>query len=168
MEGIFKMLESEGIEVEEEAKKRLNKKIASEYKTIAEFSDLKRKLEEKAEENSKYSDIEKQLEALKTKNDELYKLYEAGKSNEYKLYALKNGIDEKFLDFVTSEVLNKTDEQKDFKSAFEEYSKENPQYMTSSQNSVKLSTTPNIENKTEFNGSSNEVINNFIRGKYNG
>lgn len=168
MEGIFKMLESEGIEIGEEAKKRLNKKIASEYKTIAEFSDLKRKLEETAEKNSKYSDIEGKLEDLKIKNDELVKLYEAGKTNEYKLYALKNGIDEKFLDFVTSEVLNKTNKEKDFKSAFEEYSKQNPQYMTSSQNSVKLSTTPNIENKTEFNARANEAINNFIRGKYNG
>lgn len=167
MEGIFKMLESEGIEVNDEVKKRLNKKIASEYKTIAEFSELKRKLEETTEKVSKYSNIENELNTLKNKNDELSKLYETSKTNEYKLYALKKGINEKFVDFVTSEVLNQTNEEKDFKSAFEEYSKDNPQYMNS-QNSVKLSTTPKLENKSEFNGSSNEAINNFIRGKFHG
>lgn len=163
MEGIFNILASEGIEIEAEMKKRLNKKISSEYKTIAEFSELKKKLEESNNKALEYQNLSKELEDLQAKNTELNKLYESAKIDGLKLYTLKSGVNEKFVDFVTSEVLKKSNEGENFAQALENFNKENPQYISAP--TVKVSTTPFMQNKTENGMTSNELINEFIRGK---
>lgn len=163
MEGIFKILENEGIQVPEESKKVLNKKIAAEYKTIAEFSSLSKKYEDANKKISEFSNVQNELDTLKTKNDELSKLYENSKVDGYKLAASRRGIDDDFIDFVTYTVLKKVDENTDFNTALEEFVKDNKKYMASNPK-LTLSTTPNVESKADFHNV-NEIMNNFIRNK---
>lgn len=163
MEGIFNILASEGIEIEAEMKKRLNKKISSEYKTIAEFSELKKKLEESNNKALEYQNLSKDIEDLQNKNSELNKQYETAKIDSFKFHTLKSGVNEKFVDFVTSEVLKTSNNGTDFVEALGNFNKENPQYICTP--TVKVSTTPLMQNKTENGITSNELINNFIRGK---
>lgn len=163
MEGIFNILSGEGIEIDAETKKRLNKKISSEYKTIAEFSEVKKKLEESNNKVLEYQNLSKDFEELQNKNSELNKRYEAAKVDSLKLHTLKSGVNEKFVDFVTSEVMKKTNDGQDFVKALGDFNKENPQYICTP--SVKVSTTPIMINKTENGMASNELINEFIRGK---
>lgn len=165
MEGIFKILASEGIEIDEDTRKKLNKKIASEYKSIAEFSELKRKMEEANTKLNDYSEISKSVETLKNENAELNKLYEASKTSEWKLEALKNGVNVNFVDFVTYEVMKNMSEDTKFTDALEAYTKSNPQYTTLQQPGIKVSTTPIVSNPTEKNLRPGEYINDFIRGK---
>lgn len=163
MEGIFKILENEGIQIPEESKKILNKKIASEYKTIAEFSSLSKKYEDANAKISEFSNIINERDSLKTKNQELSKLYEDSKVDGYKLAVSKRGVDDDFIDFVTDTVLKKVDGNTDFNTALESFIKDNKKYMSSNPK-LTLSTTPTAESKADFN-SINEIMNKFIRSK---
>lgn len=166
MEGIFNILKNEGIEVAEDVQKRINQKLISEYKSIAEYSNLKRKLEEANNKLSEYTNLNNELSDLRTKHDEVYKLYEDSKKYKYKLEVIQAGINDKFADFVVSEVQGKTNGKKDFTKALEEYKTENPQFLNSNDNKpvLNISTTPNIGNKTELNDM-NKLMNDYIRGK---
>lgn len=161
MEGIFNILAGEGIEIDSEIKKKLNKKIASEYKSIAEFSELKKKLDDSNSKILEYQNLSNEIEELKSKNTELNKIYEVARLDGFKLKTLKSGVNEKFVDFVTSEIMKNSNEE-NFSEALENFNKENPQYISSQ--TVKISTTPSIQNKSENSISTNELINNFIRG----
>lgn len=165
MEGIYNILASEGIEVAEDVRKRLNKKIAAEYKSIAEFSDLKKKLDDSLHRLSEYSNISQDMEKLKSENENISKLYKESKINEYKLSTLKSGVDEKFVDFVTSEVMKGLKEDITFSDALDSYNKQNPQYVNYSKQGIKLSTTPIMQNQTEANFKTNNYVNDLIRGK---
>lgn len=168
MEGIFNILKSEGIEIPEETQKKLNKKIVSEYKSINEYNDLKKKLEESNNKISEFSNTQNEIDTLKQKNEELSKLYKESQLTGYKFQALKSGVNEKFVDFVTSEVMNNTNDTNDFNKALEAYNKDNPQFLTSNyKQNISVSTTPNISNKTQTQ-SNNDLMNRIIRGTYSG
>lgn len=168
MEGIFNILKSEGIEIEEETQKRLNKKIVAEYKSINEYNDLKKKLEESNNKISEFSKTKDEIDTLRQKNEELSKLYKDSQITGYKFKALKSGVNEKFVDFVTSEVMNNTSETQDFATALESYNKENPQFLTSNyKQNISVSTTPAISNKSQTE-TTHDIMNKIIRSKYNG
>lgn len=168
MEGILNILANSGIELNEEVKSKITKSLASEYKTIAEYSKIKKKLEDTnsmlSDSNKKLeskSTLEKDLEKLRGENSKLHKLYEDSKNNEYKFDVLKTGVNEKFVDFVTTDILkNKTDEQ-DFKELLNSYIEDNPQYLNN--NFMKVSTTPQSNNPSDISSSS-DMINKLIRG----
>lgn len=165
MEGIYNILASEGIEIEEDVRKRLNKKIAAEYKSIAEFSDLKKKLEDSMNRLSEYSNISQDMEKLKSENENISKMYQESKINEYKFHTLKSGVNEKFVDFVTSEVMKGLNDDISFTDALDSYNKQNPQYINFSSTGIKLSTSSSMQNQTEANLNTNDYVNNLIRGK---
>lgn len=164
MEGIFNILKAEGIELTDEVKKKINKSLSSEYKSIAEYSNLKKKIEDLNCQIQDQTKISEEMEALKSKNNEISKLYEESINNQYKLQALKSGINDKFVDFVTSDVLKNKKDNEEFNTVLDKYIKDNPQYLTTNTN-FHISTTPQSKNKTELK-SSNDLINNLIRGIY--
>lgn len=165
MEGIFNILKNEGIEVAEDTQKKISQKLSSEYKSIAEYSNLKRKLEEATAKISQYTSLNDELSDLRTKHDEISKMYEDSKKYKYKLEAIQSGINDKFADFVVSEVQTRTNGKKDFTKALEEYKAENPQFLNNDNKPVlNISTTPNIGNKTELHDI-NKLMNDYIRGK---
>lgn len=168
MEGILNILSNEGIELSEEVKSKITKSLASEYKTIAEYSKLKKKLEDANsmlnESNMKLdtkSNLEKDLEKLKGENSKLYKLYEESKNQTYKFDVLKNGVNEKFVDFVTADILKNKSEDQDFKELLSSYIENNPQYLNN--NFLSVSTSPQSNNQSESTTSS-DMINKLIRG----
>lgn len=168
MEGILNILSSEGIELSEEVKSKITKSLATEYKTIAEYSKLRKKLEDAntmlSDSNTKLeskSSLEKDLEKLRGEHSKLCKLYEESKNNAYKLDVLKTGVNEKFVDFVTSDILkNKADDQ-DFAELLSSYIDNNPQYL--SNNFMSVSTSPQSNNPSDATTSS-DMINKLIRG----
>lgn len=166
MEGIFSILESFGISVPDENKQDIQKKINSEYKTIAEYRKLKDKIDDL---NSKNQDMESKLtsfDELKSKTEDLEKRLDDSKLKECKFETLKSGVDQKFVDFVTSEVNKLVSDTKDYTQALSEYNKSNPQFLVQKDNPMIVATTPNIGRKQESPASSNnDMINNFIRGK---
>ena len=166
MEGIYNILKSEGIEIDEETKNKINKKLSAEYKSITEYSNLKKKLEDANSKLSEYTSINDELTLLRNKHDEVNKLYEDSKKYQYKLQVIQAGIDDKFVDFVSSEVQSRVNGKKDFAKALEEYKTENPQFLNK-QPVVNISTTPSVENKSELTDTNN-LINNFIRGNLRG
>lgn len=163
MEGIFKILENEGIQIPEESKKILNKKIAAEYKTIAEFSSLAKKYEDANSKISDFSNIRNELDSLKSKNDELNKLYESSKFDGYRLAAFRRGVDNDFIDFVADTVLKKVDENTDFNTALNSFLSENKQYLANNPKFI-VSSTPKAEIKSNFS-KIDDIMNNFIRNK---
>lgn len=163
MEGIFNILKAEGIELSDDVKKKINKSLSTEYKSIVEYSNLKKKLEDLSTQIQSQDAVAQEMETLKSKNEELNKLYEDSKTNYYKLQVLKSGINDRFVDFVTSEVKGMVNSKKDFNKALEEYKNDNPQFLNE-QKKINISTTPTIGNKSELTDT-NRLINDFIRRK---
>lgn len=162
MEGIFNILKSEGIEISDEVKKKINKSLSTEYKSIVEYNNIKNKIEEMTNQLSEQDKINKEFNHLRKKHDELSKMYQDSKTMTYKYDALKKGVNEKFIDFVTSDILkNKTDEQ-DFSSLLDNYINENPQYLNDNK-FISVSSAPK-PNKTAEISSTNDIINKLIRG----
>lgn len=168
MEGILNILANEGIELSEETKSKITKSLANEYKTIAEYSKLKKKLEDAnsmlSDSNMKLdqkSSLEKDLEKLRGENSKLLGLYEESKNQTYKFDVLKNGVNEKFVDFVTADILKNKGEDQDFKELLSNYIENNPQYLNN--NFLSVSTSPQSNNQSETTTSS-DMINKLIRG----
>lgn len=160
MEGIFKILESEGINVSDELRPKLNKKIFSEYKTIAEYSDLKKKLEEYKSKENEYSSISSELEALKKRNAELSQI---NTETSNRMAVINSGVDDDFVDFVTHSAMKNVNEKTDFNKSLEDFLNNNKQYLKSTPK-VTLSTYAGSESKADMS-SINQMMNNFIRSK---
>ncbi len=163
MEGIFNILKSEGIEVPEESQKELTKKISSEYKSIAEYNNVKKKVENLQTRINELSSLEDKINELNGDREKFKKMYEDSRMYEYKLDTLKSGVNDKFVDFVTSETLKNVNEETDYKKALKLFLKENKQYLNNVP-TMNVSTTPEIQNRSD-NLSVNEIMNKFIRGK---
>lgn len=161
MEGIFNILKSDGIEITDETKKKIIKSLSSEYKSIVEYNNLKKKLEDLNIKVEEQSNTLKELDNLKNKNEELSKLYNDSKNTGYKFDVLKKGVNEKFVDFVTSDILKNKTEEQNFTDLLNSYVKDNPQYLT--ENYISLSTTPKVKENNTVMGT-NEIINKLIRG----
>lgn len=162
MEGIFNILKSDGIEITDETKKKIIKSLSSEYKSIVEYNNLKKKLEDLNVKVEEKTNLENELNNLKNKNEELSKLYNDSKNTGYKFDVLKKGVNEKFVDFVTSDILKNKTEEQNFTDLLNSYVKDNPQYLT--ENYISVSTTPKVKKNNTVIGT-NEIINKLIRGE---
>jgi hypothetical protein len=103
------------------------------------------------------------LEIFKKDVENLKNELSKAKISEYKVELLKNGFDERFLNFAISEINEKVTENKNFLSVLEEYKKKNPHFLRQT-DFVKLKTAPNFNDgagKTDGDA----VMNAFIRGK---
>lgn len=162
MEGIFNILKSEGIELSDEVKKKINKSLSSEYKSIVEYNNMKNKIEEMTNQLSEQDKINKEFNQLRKKHDELSKLYDDSKTMGYKYDALKKGVNEKFIDFVTADILKNKSEEQDYSVLLDDYINKNPQYLNDNK-FMTISTTPQ-PNTTSGMSTTNDIINKLIRG----
>lgn len=161
MEGIYNILKDAGIELTDEVKKKITKSLATEYKSISEYSNLKKKIEDLSSKLESKTNLESELEKLKGENSKVSKLYEEMKNSSYKYDTLKNGVNERFVDFVASDVLKNKREDEDFSEALTRYIGDNPQFLNN--NYMSVSTAPKTEIISDVT-SSNDMINKLIRG----
>lgn len=99
---------------------------------------------------SKYDTLKTDYDALITKQDEADKMGLISSAN----------VNPKFAKFIYAEVQSMTSESKDFKTALEEYLKDNKEFLN-----PKQSTYVNLEGGTPQPKSQNEKMNDFIRSK---
>lgn len=137
-------------EREERVKRKAEKAVLNEF-GVNSFDEIKEKL-------SSIDDYQKQIDALKSEINK-------SKINEYKLEVLKNGFDEKFVDFIAHELNGKVSENEDFSNVLSKFKEENPQFLKSQENGIKFSTAPNFESKVQQPINSYELMDNLIRRK---
>lgn len=124
-------------------------------KTEKDISDWKIKYQSLNEKYKDYDELKSNYEKL---NDNYTKL-EAKHNEAERLNLIKDkNVDNRFVKFVYSEVLNQTNDNKDFQQALDEFLKENKQYFRNSQ-----STYANLENNTTPPRNANQKMNDFIR-----
>lgn len=102
-------------------------------------------------------EIYKKLEETTANYEKSQKIADKAKSAEQKLEVLKNGFDEKFVDFIVHEL----GETEDFAESLTKFKSENPQYLKNQSTGIKISTAPNFEKKNETNDFS-KVFNEAI------
>lgn len=107
--------------------------------------------------NGTIEEKDKSLENLQTITNEKNDL-------QAQLKIKDSNVKKEFLKFVKSEVMDKIDDKNDFDTVLKSYKEENPQYF--GETVVKnVQTSPNLQAKSTQNLTTNEIINDMIRGK---
>lgn len=115
-------------------------------------------------------DLNKEIEGYKTTIEDNKKSLEnlevlTNENKDLKADIQLNGtnVKKEFSKFVRNEVLSMVDDETDFTEALESYKKENPQYFGDVQ-ITKVQTSPNLNIGGEKPQSTNNVMNDIIRG----
>ena len=136
------------------------------YVDKAQYEKLEKKYNESQtkysalDESTKgYGDLQARYDALKTDFDAL-----VTKQEEAEKMALINGanVNPKFAKFIYAEVSSMTNESKDFKTALNEYLKDNKEFLNQKQG-----TYVDLEGGTPQPKTANEKMNDFIRRRKN-
>lgn len=133
--------------VYEKQKSKLEKEL-DEYKT--RYNTL-------AEKTQNHDELQNQFDELNTKYKELLDKQET--AEKLKMIAEAN-VDKRFEEFVYSKVNPQVSEENDFQTVLGDFLKENSQYLTTSKG-----TFVDLQNGSSAPQSSNETINNWLRGK---
>lgn len=120
------------------------------------------------EAKEKASQYEEELKTVKAENEK-YKSNDEKNSNLAKenkelkaqLQLNGSGVKKEFEKFVTSEIMSKVTEDKDFASVLTDYKKENPQYFGN--NSKKVQTSSSLGGSDAKPITTNEIMNNLLR-----
>lgn len=105
------------------------------------------------------------VDTYKNQIEELKKEVNTSKINGYKVEVLKNGFDEKFVDFIVYSLKDKVNESEDFSSVLSKFKEENSQFLRNS-NTIKYSTAPNFETGSSVKDTHCRM-NDFFSGKTN-
>ena len=127
------------------------KEQLDEYKTkLSDYENQVKELNGKVEENNK------SLENLQTVTNE---------NKDLKAQIQLNGsnVKKEFIKFVTSEINSKVNDETDFATALESYKKENPQYFGETV-VKKVQSSPILGNGGNQSNSTNDIMNNILRG----
>lgn len=120
---------------------------------LKEFNSWKEKQKTQQEkDNDKIKELETNNGTLASENELLKAQITVAESN----------VKKEFLKFVTSEVLDLTDEKTDVKTALENYKKENPQYFGDTV-IKKVQTSPTLNNTGTQGMTTNDIMNNILR-----
>lgn len=114
------------------------------YKT--ENENLSKQLQEKENSIKGYEDITKENKSLKAQ-----------------IQLSDNNIKKEFSKFVTSEILSQVDDKNDFETVLKTYKKDNPQYFGETV-VRKTQTSPNLNNGGNTPQTTNDIMNNILRG----
>ena len=125
---------------------------------------------QKDEKYKEFLDWKKNNQNDSEKIEELTKT-NANLTNEIQLLKAQIQVDnsnckKEFSKFVTSEVMNLTNETTDFEKALKEYKKNNPQYFGETV-ITKTQTAPNLNNGGNQPQTTSSIMNNLIRGAKN-
>lgn len=135
-------------EREERAKKRAEKAFLGEL-GVNSLDEIKSKI-------NSLEEYRKEVEELKNEVNK-------SKVNGYKVEVLKNGFDEKFVDYIVYELKDKISENDDFSSLLGKFKKENSQFLKNS-NPIKFSTAPNFEQGSKLSDM-HARMNDFFSGR---
>ena len=122
-----------------------------------ELNDYKTKYQDLEERTQGHDELKSQFDELTTKYNEL--LDKQATADKMSLISKAN-VDNKFAEFVYSKVNPQVSEEKDFQTALGDFLKENSQYLSTSKG-----TFVDLQNGNTAPQSSNETINNWLRGK---
>jgi len=130
------------------------KEQAEEYK--AKCSEYEKQI---SQLNSTIEENNKSLESLKNLTDENTNLKADIQLN-------KSHVKSEFSDFVRSEVLSKVNDETDFETALNDYKKNSPQYFGDTV-VKKVQTSPSLNTGGSQPTSTNEIMNDILRGALN-
>jgi hypothetical protein len=103
------------------------------------------------------------LDSYKKQVDELKNEVSKSKESERKLEVLKQGFDEKFVDYIVHELNNKSTENEDFSVLLQKFKDENSQFLKNN-TSIKFNTSPNFETSGKLKDS-HQRMNDFFSGR---
>lgn len=131
---------------------------------------LKEQVDDLKNEIGNYkSQIDELNTTIETNNKNLENLQNVTNENkELKAELQMNGsnVKKEFMKFVTSEVNSKVNDDVDFATALSDYKKENPQYFGDTV-VKKVQSSPTLNNGGNQPSSTNEIMNNILRGATN-
>lgn len=131
-------------------------------------------LKEQVEEyKSKINDYETQVKELNSKIDDnnkslenLQTLTNENKDLKAEIQMSGSKVKSEFSKFVKNEVMSKVNDDTDFNTALEDYKKENPQYFGDTV-VKKVQTSPSLNTGENAPHSTNEIMNDILRGALN-
>lgn len=139
------------------------------YVDKAKYEKLERGFNDYQTKYDALTESTKGFDELKASYDNITEKYNAllAKQDETEKMGLINGanVDPDFTEFVYDKVQKLTNDDKDFKTALNEYLEEHKQYLKGASNK---NTYVDLENGKGTPKSANEKMNDFIRGKRNG
>lgn len=123
-----------------------------------ENSKLKAKLDDANNELKNYKDMD--IESIKKSNETLTN---ENKDLNAQLKMADCGAKKEFSKFVRTEVMSKVDEKTDFETALKSFKEENPQYFGETI-VKKVQSSPNLNGGSVEKTTTNDIMNNILRG----
>jgi len=128
---------------------------------------LKEKVEEYKTQLSDYESQVKELNGkIETDNkslENLQSLTNENKDLKAQLQMSDSNVKKEFMKFVTSEINSQVNDETDFATALQHYKKENPQYFGDTV-VKKTQTSPSLNSGVAQPQSTNDIMNNLLRG----
>lgn len=145
---------------QEEVNNIVETRLAKARKDMPSQEELKQYNDWKQSQKTEQEKINEQIMSLKTSNTTLTNENAQLKAQ---IEVIGSNTKKEFVKFVTSEVLSMTNDTTDFKTALKEYKKDNPQYFGETV-VRKTQTSPNLNNGGNTPQTTNDIMNNILRG----
>ena len=157
------------------------KNLNLEQETIDKImAEMGKKINENAEDKETISTLKKEIRALKADNENLnstieeknkslenlQKITDENKSLKAESKMRDTDVKKEFSKFVMSEVMSQVDDKTDFETALKNYKKDNPQYFGETV-VKKVQTSPSVGTGENHQTTTNDIMNNIIRGTKN-
>jgi len=131
---------------------------------------LREQVEDFKEQVSNYENQVKELNStIETNNKTLENLQNVANENtnlKAQLQMSDSNVKKEFSKFVTTEVMANVNDTTDFATALESYKKENPQYFGETV-VKKVQSSPNLNNGANIPTTTNDIMNDILRGSRN-
>ena len=131
---------------------------------------LREQVEDFKEQVSNYENQVKELNStIETNNKTLESLQNVANENtdlKAQLQMSDSNVKKEFSKFVTTEVMANVNDTTDFATALESYKKENPQYFGETV-VKKVQSSPNLNNGANIPTTTNDIMNDILRGSRN-
>lgn len=143
----------------------VNKIMAEHGKQITTYRSKVAELQKANKEyEGKMSDLNAKLDENNKSLENLQNVTNENKELKTQIKMSNSKVKKEFEKFVTSEVMNSVDDEHDFESVLENYKKENPQYFGDTAVVKKVQSSPVLTGGTPQPQTTNDIMNNLIRG----
>lgn len=124
---------------------------------------LKEQIEEYKGYKTENENLSKQLKEKENSMKGFEDVSNENKSLKAQLKLNENNIKKEFSKFVSSEIMSQVDEKNDFDTVLKSYKKDNPQYFGDTV-IKKTQTSPSLNNGGDKPQTTNDIMNNILRG----
>lgn len=124
---------------------------------------LKEQIEEYKGYKTENENLSKQLKEKENSMKGFEDVSNENKSLKAQLKLNENNIKKEFSKFVTSEIMSQVDDKNDFDTVLKSYKKDNPQYFGDTV-IKKTQTSPSLNNGGDKPQTTNDIMNNILRG----